>query len=221
MLKSSLTRCILNWRSDTRWCWKHPTQTVDQPQSLECTREHILVLIFLLIVIPLIHVLCVSSLIQANCTIIAKTNGRMSRDPTWSWSHRWQLLSSQGQYWKHPTDQLTRPPQCFRYDFKKKLMKLPESFRVQERANKACPPPKYLDLESFRKDSNTVKWRLKRLDHSLSYRLCNTCPSLKPGKILVSLHPLKRVTLPKALRTQALTALTSSFGLVGLVQYAW
>ena len=28
-------------------------------------------------------------------------------------------------------------------------------------------------------------------------------------------------TLPKALRTQALAALTSDFGLVGLVQYAW
>ena len=28
-------------------------------------------------------------------------------------------------------------------------------------------------------------------------------------------------TLPKALRTQALTALTSNFGLEGLVQYAW
>ena len=28
-------------------------------------------------------------------------------------------------------------------------------------------------------------------------------------------------TLPKALRTQALTALTSDFGLVDLVQYAW
>ena len=28
-------------------------------------------------------------------------------------------------------------------------------------------------------------------------------------------------TLPKALRTQALTALTSIFGLVGLLQYAW
>ena len=28
-------------------------------------------------------------------------------------------------------------------------------------------------------------------------------------------------TLPKALRTQVLTALTSNFGLVGLVQYAW
>ena len=28
-------------------------------------------------------------------------------------------------------------------------------------------------------------------------------------------------TLPKALRTQALTALTSNFGVVGLVQYAW
>ena len=28
-------------------------------------------------------------------------------------------------------------------------------------------------------------------------------------------------TLPKALRTQALTALTSNFDLEGLVQYAW
>ena len=28
-------------------------------------------------------------------------------------------------------------------------------------------------------------------------------------------------TLPKALRTQGLTALTSNFGLVGLVQYIW
>ena len=28
-------------------------------------------------------------------------------------------------------------------------------------------------------------------------------------------------TLPKTLRTQALTALTSNFGLEGLVQYAW
>ena len=28
-------------------------------------------------------------------------------------------------------------------------------------------------------------------------------------------------TLPKALRTQVLTALTSNFGLVGLVQFAW
>ena len=28
-------------------------------------------------------------------------------------------------------------------------------------------------------------------------------------------------TLPKALRTHALTALTSNFGLVGFVQYAW
>ena len=30
-----------------------------------------------------------------------------------------------------------------------------------------------------------------------------------------------RKTLPKALRTQALTALTSNFGLIGLVQYVW
>ena len=31
---------------------------------------------------------------------------------------------------------------------------------------------------------------------------------------------LQKKTLPKALRTQVLTALTSNFGLVGLVQYA-
>ena len=31
----------------------------------------------------------------------------------------------------------------------------------------------------------------------------------------------KKETLPKALQTQVLTALTSNFGLVGLVQYAW
>ena len=32
---------------------------------------------------------------------------------------------------------------------------------------------------------------------------------------------IKMKTLPKALRTQALTALTSNFVLVGLVHYAW
>ena len=32
---------------------------------------------------------------------------------------------------------------------------------------------------------------------------------------------IRSETLPKALRTQVLTALTSNFGLVGLVQYAW
>ena len=31
----------------------------------------------------------------------------------------------------------------------------------------------------------------------------------------------KEKTLPKALRTQALTALTSNFGLVGLVRWVW
>ena len=38
---------------------------------------------------------------------------------------------------------------------------------------------------------------------------------------LNNLLVFKNETLPKALRTQALTALTSNFGLVGLVQYAW
>ena len=38
------------------------------------------------------------------------------------------------------------------------------------------------------------------------------------GKLL---EKQKEKTLPKALRTQALTALTTKFGLVGLVQYAW
>ena len=188
MLKSSLTRCILNWRSDTCWCWKHPTQTVDQPKSLECTREHILVLILLLIVIPLIHVLFVSSLIQANCTFIAKTNGRMSRDPTWSWSHRWQLLSSQGQYWKHPTEQLTDHPNGF--DIILRIVN--EASRIIPRTRngpKSLPTPQNI----LEKTSNTARWRLKRLDHNLRYRLCNTCPSLKLGKIMVSLHSLKRV----------------------------
>ena len=32
---------------------------------------------------------------------------------------------------------------------------------------------------------------------------------------------ITKKTLPKALRTQALTAFTSNFGLVGLVQYDW
>ena len=31
----------------------------------------------------------------------------------------------------------------------------------------------------------------------------------------------KLKTLPKALRTQVLTALTSNFGLIGMVQYVW
>ena len=31
----------------------------------------------------------------------------------------------------------------------------------------------------------------------------------------------KNETLPKALRTQALTALTSNFGLVGFVRWVW
>ena len=41
--------------------------------------------------------------------------------------------------------------------------------------------------------------------------IINICVALK----------LKKRTVPKALRTQVLTALTSDFGLVGLVQYAW
>ena len=44
-------------------------------------------------------------------------------------------------------------------------------------------------------------------------------PDRKNGQNKSGLVTVK--TLPKALRTQALTALTSNFGLVGLVQYAW
>ena len=42
-------------------------------------------------------------------------------------------------------------------------------------------------------------------------------------KTMTETETLKIVdkTLPKALRTQALTTFTSNFGLVGLVQYAW
>ena len=38
---------------------------------------------------------------------------------------------------------------------------------------------------------------------------------------VIELNVCYAKTLPKALRTQALTALTNNFGLVGLVQYAW
>ena len=42
-------------------------------------------------------------------------------------------------------------------------------------------------------------------------------------KTMTETETLKIVdkTLPKALRTQALTALTSNFGLVGLVRWVW
>ena len=52
----------------------------------------------------------------------------------------------------------------------------------------------------------------------------------KPGKLNIDFEvnitpnmtdKYNNETLPKALRTQALTALTSNFGLAGLVQYAW
>ena len=38
---------------------------------------------------------------------------------------------------------------------------------------------------------------------------------------VIELNVCYAKTLPKPLQTQALTALTSKFGLVGLVQYAW
>ena len=38
---------------------------------------------------------------------------------------------------------------------------------------------------------------------------------------VIELNVCYAKTLPKALRTQALTALTNNFGLVGLVQYTW
>ena len=41
--------------------------------------------------------------------------------------------------------------------------------------------------------------------------IINICVALK----------LKKKTVPKALRTQALTALTKNFGLVGLVRWVW
>ena len=43
-----------------------------------------------------------------------------------------------------------------------------------------------------------------------------------PNQVIIYIsYPKYKETLPKALRTQALTALTSYFGLVGFVQYAW
>ena len=49
-------------------------------------------------------------------------------------------------------------------------------------------------------------WKEEEMDHSLLSFLKEPFAKIK--------------TLPKALRTQALTALTSYFGLEGLVQYA-
>ena len=43
----------------------------------------------------------------------------------------------------------------------------------------------------------------------------------KKRKVVAKSFVIIQETLPKALRTQVLTALTSNFGLVGLVQYAW
>ena len=48
-----------------------------------------------------------------------------------------------------------------------------------------------------------------------TYRMLFNWPS-----VIITYRPQKE-TLPKALRTQALTALTSNFGLVGLVWYVW
>ena len=50
----------------------------------------------------------------------------------------------------------------------------------------------------------------------------NSARHLESIKKVKELSTKERIeTLPKALRTQVLTALTSIFGLVGLVQYDW
>ena len=54
---------------------------------------------------------------------------------------------------------------------------------------------------------------------------CKTSGRTLPTLKVILMHmgpegPSNRKTLPKALRTQALTPLTSIFGLIGLVQYA-
>ena len=58
----------------------------------------------------------------------------------------------------------------------------------------------------------------KPLDRSLVTAIPAMCTALFAQHLNIN-NTFK--TLPKALQTQALTALTSDFGLVGLVQYAW
>ena len=43
---------------------------------------------------------------------------------------------------------------------------------------------------------------------------------IQDSRLVLNTKDLTEETLPKALRTQALTPLTSIFGLIGLVQYA-
>ena len=71
-------------------------------------------------------------------------------------------------------------------------------------------------------DLHTLKICIKTekfLDTDTSF---NIQPYLEKPVPYMPVHEASRKkTLPKALRTQALIALTSDFGLVGLVQYAW
>ena len=57
------------------------------------------------------------------------------------------------------------------------------------------------------------------ISSGIAFKTVSRLTENKKKKIVTFLNKSK--TLPNALRTQALTALTSSFGLVGLVQYAW
>merc|ERR1711928_154272 len=50
----------------------------------------------------------------------------------------------------------------------------------------------------------------------LDFQVKNFTPSILPN-----FNSFSNKTLPKALRTQALTALTKNFGLVGLVRWVW
>ena len=55
----------------------------------------------------------------------------------------------------------------------------------------------------------------------INIRTLSLCFSFLRSVDQEKFHEACGKTLPKALRTQALTALTSNFGLIGLLQYVW
>ena len=59
-----------------------------------------------------------------------------------------------------------------------------------------------------------------QVDCQIWFALLLSTSRLRSGA-WVNIKGILKKTLPKALRTQALTALTSNFGLIGLVQYVW
>ena len=66
--------------------------------------------------------------------------------------------------------------------------------------------------------SDCVKAEVVSLDRNLKTQLFQQYNSTETQR-WKTVDQMKKKTLPKALRTQALTALTSNFGLVGLVRW--